>query len=93
MSATVIASCCHYHQTDDIIWVDDFTDCLACLIDLKRRNTTVTEIFRLLMAKKIHSTMAWGDPIPIMARIVNLGSRAISLLVNSLSGRLRKSGN
>jgi len=66
----------------------------SALIDLKRRNTTVAEIFRLLMAmaKKVHSVVAWDDPIPVIFRVVNLGKHAINLLINSLSGRLGKSG-
>ncbi len=76
------------HQCDNIIWVDDFTDFISYLIDLKRKNTTVTEAFRLLMVKKVHSAVAWDDPVPVIARIVNLGRRAINLLLNSLSSTL-----
>ncbi len=79
------------HQYDNIIWVDDFTDFISCLIDFKRGNTSVADVFRLLMAKKVHSIVSWADPAPVIARIINLGRRATSLLMNSLSSRLRKS--
>ena len=79
------------HQCDNIIWVDDFTDFLSCLIGLKRRNTTVAEVFRLWKAKKVHSIVAWDDPVPVVARIINLGKRAINLLLNILLRVLRQS--
>jgi predicted ATP-grasp superfamily ATP-dependent carboligase len=78
-------------QCDNIVWVDDFTDFVSCLIDLKRRNTTIAEVFRLLMVKKVHSIVDWDDPAPVVARIVNLVSRAFNLLLNSLSRNLRQS--
>ena len=75
---------------NNVLWVDDFADALSCLIHLKRHDIGILEIIKTLKAKKVHSVMAWDDPIPFFARAINLSLHALCLLFSNLISALRK---
>jgi len=75
---------------NNILWVDDFADALSSLIYLKRHNLGIVEIVKTLKARKVHSVMAWDDPIPFFARAINLSLHLVCLLFSNLIRALRK---
>ncbi|MCK4830595.1 hypothetical protein KA005_83555, partial [bacterium] len=77
---------------NNVLWVDDFTDALSCLIHLKRHDIGIIEIVKTLKARKVHSVMAWDDPIPLFARAINLSFHVLCLLFSNLISALRKLG-
>jgi len=75
---------------NNVLWIDDFTDALSCLIHLKRHDIGIAEIVKTLKARKVHSVMAWDDPIPLFARAINLSFHLLCLLFSNLISALRK---
>ncbi len=75
---------------NNVLWVDDFVDILSCLIHLKRHNIGFLEVFKTLKARKIHSVMAWDDPIPYFIRAINLSLHVLCLLFGYLISAMRK---
>jgi len=75
---------------NNVLWVDDFADALSCLIHLKRHDIGILETFKQLKARKVHSVMAWDDPIPLFARAINLSLHVLCLLFSNLISSLRK---
>ena len=67
-------------QTDGVMWVGDFIDVLACLIQMKRRETGIKEVAGNLMQKKVHSVTAWDDPLPALYRLRNLAKHLVRLI-------------
>ncbi len=67
-------------QPDGIYWVSDFTDAIACLIQLKRRETGIGEVARYLTRKKVHSIVAWDDPLPAFYRLKNMAGHLMRLI-------------
>jgi D-aspartate ligase len=54
----------------NIFWVDDLADLASWLIHFKRKEVSIGGLVKSLRAKKVHSVMAWDDPVPCMAYIV-----------------------
>jgi D-aspartate ligase len=52
------------HPIGNVIWIDDFLDLATRLILLKRKKITIKGLFHCSIVRKVHSVMAWDDPIP-----------------------------
>jgi predicted ATP-grasp superfamily ATP-dependent carboligase len=71
-------------QPEGILWVSDFTDAIACLIQLRRREIGIGEVARYLTQKKVHSVTAWDDPLPALYRLKNMTRYLLKLMKNRL---------
>ena len=63
----------------NVLWVDDLTDFLAFLIQLKRKDFSISEILKMLKLGKVHSVLAWDDPVPFFARVADRSLRFLRL--------------
>ena len=70
---------------EGILWIDEISDLLSCLVQLKDRRLGVREVVTSLRGEKEYATFAWDDPIPFLVHLSNLSSAALRLLW----GRLR----
>jgi predicted ATP-grasp superfamily ATP-dependent carboligase len=69
-------------QPEGVLWVSDFTDVIACLVQLKRREIKIIEVARYLTQKKVHSVTAWDDPLPAVYRLKNMARHLLRLMTN-----------
>jgi len=65
--------------------MDEISDLLSCLVQLKDARLKLGEIVASLRGEKEYATFAWDDPIPFLVHLSNLSSAALGLLW----GRLR----
>ncbi|MBA7668763.1 hypothetical protein ES703_76878 [subsurface metagenome] len=70
---------------EGILWIDEISNLLSCVVQLKAGRLRVREIVVSLGGKKEYATFAWGDPIPFFVHLSNLSSALLGLLW----GRLR----
>lgn len=70
---------------EGILWMDEISDLLSCIMQLKAGRLRVREIVASLRGEKQYATFAWDDPIPFLVHLSNLSSAALGLLW----GRLR----
>ena len=70
---------------EGVLWIDEISDLLSCLAQLKDGRLGVREVVASLRGKKEYGTFAWDDPIPFLVHLSNLSSAALGLLW----GRLR----
>ncbi len=71
-----------HRQPEGILWVSDFTDVIACSIQMKRGEIGMGEVARYIMQKKVHSVTAWDDPLPIAHRLKNMAKHLLRLIIN-----------
>ena len=64
----------------NILWVDDFLDLVSRLILLRRKEGGISRVIKSLKARKVHSVVAWDDPLPTIARAVYLFRGALRRL-------------
>lgn len=64
----------------NVLWVDDLADFPAFLIQLKRKDLSMSAIVKMLKLGKVHSVLAWDDPVPYVARLADRGLRFLRLI-------------
>jgi predicted ATP-grasp superfamily ATP-dependent carboligase len=74
---------------DNVMWLDFFPFIATSLIQLTKKDMTMGEIFRPLLAKKIHSIASLADPMPLVAHIVNLTFKIVARSWRTLFSRSR----
>jgi len=72
---------------DNILWIDDFADLASCLILLKRKKLAAGEILRCMKYRKLHSVASWDDPVPLVARGINICIDIINILIQKRNTR------
>lgn len=65
---------------EGILWIDEVSDLLSCLVQLKDGRLKLGEIVASLKGRKEYATFAWDDPIPFLVHLSNLSSAALGLL-------------
>ena len=65
---------------EGILWIDEISDLLSCLVQLKDGRLKLGEIVTSLRGEKEYATFAWDDPIPFFVHLSNLSSAALRLL-------------
>ena len=74
---------------EGILWIDEISDILSCVVQLKDGRLKLGEIVASLRGKKHYATFAWDDPIPFLVHLSNLSFTALRLFW----GRLRTCKN
>jgi D-aspartate ligase len=69
---------------DGIFWVDDFVDQFSCLILMTRKEISIKDIAKSLTTRKVHSVMAWDDPVPLIVYVYHLVTGTLRLLLNKI---------
>jgi predicted ATP-grasp superfamily ATP-dependent carboligase len=65
---------------ENVLWVDDLADLISFLIHFKRRDLSISEVFKTLKPGKVHSVVAWDDPVPFVARVADRSLRLLRLI-------------
>lgn len=65
---------------EGILWIDEISDLLSCIMQLKDGRLKLGEIVTSLRGEKQYATFAWDDPIPFLVHLSNLSSAALGLL-------------
>ncbi len=79
--------------SDNVLWAEDFLDLVSCLVYLKQKQITVGEIVESLRVRKVHSVVAWDDPVPLVPYLITLGFRGIRSVITSICNRLLSNHN
>jgi hypothetical protein len=60
--------------------VDDFVDAISLGAEWRSGKVSLKNLISQLTAPKVHSVLAWDDPLPIGARIRDLGKNSFKWL-------------
>jgi D-aspartate ligase len=64
-----------------VAWVDDLVDLVSLLANLRRGEVGAADVCKTVRPGKVHSVLAWDDPVPFIARGAELSFRGLQLLL------------